>query len=372
MLRIRVLFSFVVAVVAAQPLVGQSAPGSGAGVSSPPVLGIPAVPAGGAAEMERDVASYGTVGAAGAVSMVDSRGGAVAPGVGRGISGALRVVIAPPGERLDPSHLPVWPGRWEEGHRWAAVHAPAGPAVLGEPTVEEDEASHDLVPGEIRTPVEPGVWRLRDADVGEVFVITQTPASGQRGTHLNGYHIGIYPTAGSGRSDGYAPPSGFIEVTPQNRDLRISENFTLGEFVTKDQFDVWPKYVALDPRLLDKLELVLQELNAMGIRADRMHVMSGFRTPQYNGPGGDGRAALSRHMWGDAADVWVDGLGDGRMDDLNGDGRVDHDDATVILRAVERVERRYPELIGGAGTYPGNEVRGPYIHIDVRGAHSRW
>ena len=42
--------------------------------------------------------------------------------------------------------------------------------------------------------------------------------------------------------------------------------------------------------------------------------MSGFRTPQYNKGGGNtgGRAGLSRHMYGDAADIFIDSNGDGR------------------------------------------------------------
>ena len=60
--------------------------------------------------------------------------------------------------------------------------------------------------------------------------------------------------AGSDRTDAYAPPEAFIEVTPENRDLPVSRHLTLAQFITKDQFSVWPKYVALDPRLLDKLE----------------------------------------------------------------------------------------------------------------------
>ena len=56
-----------------------------------------------------------------------------------------------------------------------------------------------------------------------------------------------------------------------------------------------------------------------------MQVMSGFRTPRYNHSGGNtaGRANLSRHMYGDAADVFVDNDRNGSMDDINGDGRVD-------------------------------------------------
>jgi len=44
----------------------------------------------------------------------------------------------------------------------------------------------------------------------------------------------------------------------------------------------------------------------------------------------------------------------------------------VIMRAVDRVERKFPELVGGAGTYPNAPTHGPYIHIDARGDFSRW
>jgi uncharacterized protein YcbK (DUF882 family) len=104
-----------------------------------------------------------------------------------------------------------------------------------------------------------------------------------------------------------------------------------------------------------------------------MVVMSGFRTPWYNRHGGHvgGRAELSRHMYGDAADVYIDN-GNGRMADLNHDGRVDSRDARVILRAVEEVEKEHPELSGGVGVYRSTRSHGPFAHIDVRGWRARW
>jgi len=111
-----------------------------------------------------------------------------------------------------------------------------------------------------------------------------------------------------------------------------------------------------------------------GVRVEHMQVMSGFRTPQYNqrGVGAGGRAQDSRHQYGDAADVFVDNDRDGRLDDLNGDGRVDTRDVQVMMAAVERVERRYPELVGGAGVYKATSAHGPFAHIDVRGKRARW
>jgi uncharacterized protein YcbK (DUF882 family) len=60
------------------------------------------------------------------------------------------------------------------------------------------------------------------------------------------------------------------------------------------------------------------------------------------------------------------------MSDLNGDGRVDTRDAGVLASAAERVEQRYPQLIGGIGIYKATDAHGPFVHIDVRGNRARW
>lgn len=285
-----------------------------------------------------------------------------------GRSGSLRVRIANPGEQLglrlslsgaDPTRVT---------YRWLPVHGTRGTRA---------DTEMPLAMG-VRAPLQAGVWRLRLRD-GErledlqtLEVVVRVPVDQKRNGALNGYRIGTYATEGSGRSDAYAPPPGFVEVTPENQHLRLSEHLRLGQFVTKNQFAVWPKYVALDLRLIDKLELVMQELRAMGIPAHRMAVMSGFRTPEYNGPGGDGRAQLSRHTFGDASDVWIDNDGDGYIDDLNGDGVRDASDATLMRIAADRVERRFAELVGGNGVYTSTAEHGPFIHIDVRGTPARW
>ena len=46
--------------------------------------------------------------------------------------------------------------------------------------------------------------------------------------------------------------------------------------------------------------------------------------------------------------------------------------AAAITAAVARVEQRYPELMGGLGTYAAMGPRGPFVHIDVRGTSARW
>ncbi len=278
----------------------------------------------------------------------------------RGLSGALRAVVVPPGESLQ-HHLSVR-DVLKEKLQWLLLGA--GTAT---PTADSDEG--------LQAPEQPGIWMLAPEDEeledGAPAVITPIHFDGSR-RHLNGYHIGRYPARKDGLSGRYAPPEFFIEVTPRNQDFAVSKHFRLRQFLTKDQFDVWPKYLVLDLRLVDKLELVLLELRAMGYPAKKLHVMSGFRTPQYNGPGGKGRAKFSRHTYGDAADVWLDDDGDGLMDDLDRNGRIDVEDARVLTQAVERVEERHPELVGGYGLYPANRAHGPFVHIDVRGTPARW
>ena len=191
---------------------------------------------------------------------------------------------------------------------------------------------------------------------------------------LNGYRLGYWPQEkGRLRSEAYKNPDGFIEVTPENEDTRVSEHFRLRDFVSHGQKEVWPKYVVLREPLLDKLELVIEDLNDHGVNAEGMRVRSGFRTPAHNlAVRGEGSARDSRHQFGDAADVFIDQVGNGKMSDLNGDGKVSFADVKMILDAVERVEARYPELVGGTGLYAYSGRSGPFAHIDVRGVRARW
>lgn len=208
----------------------------------------------------------------------------------------------------------------------------------------------------------------------QLSLITLLPFADKVNGKVGDYHIGRFPAEKRPpRSAAYENPDGFIEVTLENKDMPVSEHFRLGDFLTHDQKNVWPKYLVLREALVDKLELVLVELQRRGMDARRIRVMSGFRSPQYNQRGvGRGRATDSRHQYGDAADIIVDSNGDNRLDDLNRDGRVNSKDMRILAEAVESVERQYPELVGGLGLYRATSARGPFIHVDVRGQRVRW
>ncbi len=218
----------------------------------------------------------------------------------------------------------------------------------------------------------PGIRELDAGDERFTFV-TMAPWSRKLGTHLNGYHLGYWPGEMRSVSDQYENPDGFIEVTRENADTRLSTHFVLRDFITHDQQHVWPKYVVLREELLDKLELVLDALSSFGVATNHVVVLSGFRSPQYNTRGtGEGMARSSRHQFGDAADIIIDANRDGRMDDLDLDGRVTYADLNVLDRAVALTEHRYPELVGGLGLYHETGPSGPFAHIDVRGTRARW
>ena len=222
-------------------------------------------------------------------------------------------------------------------------------------------------------PPAPGVVSVHDSLTQKRFaLISLLPFSAKQGGRIGTYNVGYWPGERRG-SAAAEQPMGFVEVTVANQETHVSENFRLKDFLTHDQQRVWPKYLVLREELVEKLELVIHELRLLGVRDPKIVIMSGFRTPQYNARGlRRGRARESRHQYGDGADVFVDTDGNGRMDDLNRDGRVTKADAVVLANAFERVEQQYPDLLGGVAAYKATRAHGPFVHVDVRGERARW
>ena len=301
----------------------------------------------------------------------------------RGESGRLKAVVGERGALVVEESLPpgasVAYSSAVDSVNAASVDSAQRAASLG-----HIEGADSATAGDssrlVVAPEDEGVWTTAIRvgtvlkEVADFSVITLTPLSRRERGRIGLYYIGTWPTERGRRRAGYETPSGFIEVTQENQDTPVSDHFTLGDFLTKGQESVWPKYLVLDMRLVDKLELVLLDLEQHGYVTNGVQVMSGFRTPQYNVRGGDprGRASLSRHMYGDASDIFIDNDGNGWMDDLNRDGKVNIKDAEVIQAAVDRVEREHPNLVGGSGVYVATSGHGPFIHIDVRGYRARW
>jgi len=80
-------------------------------------------------------------------------------------------------------------------------------------------------------------------------------------------------------------------------------------------------------------------------------------------------------VFGGAADFYIDDHPkDGQMDDMNGDGKIDKQDARWLAAYVSDMSQRgeFGKRIGGIGVYGRNSAHGPFVHVDVRGSRARW
>jgi hypothetical protein len=214
---------------------------------------------------------------------------------------------------------------------------------------------------------------VRDSASGAAIVLNAfVMVSRPTGTSIDGFRVGRYEPRALRGDPAYARPEGLVEVTEENRGTFVAPHFTLGEFVSK-QPGGYPKYLVLRERLLLKLEMLLEEASRQGLPVTTFRIISGYRTPYYNRSIGN-ETRYSRHLYGDAADIYVDEDGDGVMDDLDGDGRADLGDARVLAGVVEQLSRSswYRPFEGGLGLYRGNRAHGPFLHVDVRGHRARW
>ena len=230
---------------------------------------------------------------------------------------------------------------------------------------------------ELTVPPQKGIYSLKVVCVGtnrqiHINIFSTVPGAFIKNEHLNGYRIGKYPGLLTGKPFVTKPPSHFIEVTEQNRNVSVSPHFKLDQFLC-NQESVYPKYLVLDEVLILKLEMILEEVNQRGYPADTFHIMSGYRTPYYNKA--IGNVAYSRHLWGKAADIFIDqNPVDNKMDDLNKDGIVDIKDAKLLYDIIDSLvdKKWYQKFLGGLGSYGSNSSHGPFVHIDSRGYKARW
>ncbi|MBI2796269.1 MAG: DUF882 domain-containing protein [Gemmatimonadetes bacterium] len=226
---------------------------------------------------------------------------------------------------------------------------------------------------DVVTPDRPGFYRLALVADGQrrmvngVTVGVLVPFEEKQGRTLNGYRMGTWRGE---RDRVHEVPSGFLEVRESDVDRPLTRHLRVSDFLTHDGQAQWPRYIAVDGRLLDKLELVLEVLEQaqgamrVGAGAPRfaIEVRSGFRTPYHNARV-PGSARDSRHQFGEAADVQVD---------VDRDGRFTLKDLRRVVKAIETVEREHPDLQGGLGLYTSRRHGAPYVHMDVRGDRVRW
>ena len=231
-------------------------------------------------------------------------------------------------------------------------------------------APRPLTSDKVLSPPKAGFYQLalmksgQQRQVEGLTMAVLVPFEEKEGAMLRGYRIGTYLAERvRGRQ---SPPTGFLEITPADVDLQITKHLRVGDFLNHDQVGVWPSYAAVNPKLLDKLELVIQEIarwhGDKAVADIEIDVHSGFRAPEHNRK--VRRAASdSQHQYGDAADVAID---------ANGDGKLTAIDSRMVGLAVEIVELKHPELVGGLGIYTTGHSSTNYVHIDVRGRRARW
>lgn len=280
-------------------------------------------------------------------------------------------LFALPGEDV-PFDLATYAGTVPRQLKRFQVESPAGVEV----TLGEDGRFSLIAPREVGIyPIgfheltEPGVPRPLPF---RVQLVVMRPASESVNGILNGYPIGIFPHDDSGQPWEFDTPRGFVEITEENRNTLLSDHLSLSDLECKLDAP-YPRYAAIRTGLLVKIEGLADEMLKRGLPGDAIKVLSGFRTPGYNREVGN-RTKHSRHIVGDAADIYIDRNGDNVMDDLNGDGRVNRKDAAFLLALVDEMDdsEEYGPLVGGASAYRSTGSHGPFIHVDTRGYPARW
>jgi len=301
----------------------------------------------------------------GEIAVVDDSTGplALASRNAFGRSGEVRVLFALPGEAVVyPMELRTDPT--EMAYAWIPFADTGSVQALPRESTRPLEARFEA-------PRTPGFYRLALVRGSERVVVdgpalsVLVPFAAKLGSTLNGYRIGTYLVERLGRRSEEEPaPPGFVEIDEDKLDVPLTKHLRLADFVSHDNQESWPRYAALDGRLLDKIELVVAEIGRLSGKGDDaafdLDVHSGFRTPLHNRR--VQRAARdSRHQYGDAADIAIDS---------NGDGRITFADTRLVARAVDVVEQEHPDLVGGMGLY--NRGGASYVHIDARGKRARW
>ncbi len=125
--------------------------------------------------------------------------------------------------------------------------------------------------------------------------------------------------------------------------MKVTEHFTMSEFMCKDGTDVPSRYQGNVAALCLSLEYL------RGLLASPVIIISGYRTKEYNTKCGG--AVKSQHLTASAADIRVPGY--------------TPDDVSQALEGLIS-SGKIPQ--GGIGVYPSQN----FVHYDVRLERARW
>jgi len=202
---------------------------------------------------------------------------------------------------------------------------------------------------------------------------------------LHGYTVGIYPDPESDsapvpvrtRPDAYTPPKFLIPVTAETARLHVSPHFRLGDFSPESERGK-RHFIALDPRLVNFLEGLVAQLDSEGMKGEAIRILRAYVPPyqrQLLARQGVPLVEFTRYQYGDSASIILDADRNRVMDDLNGDGAVDVQDAERLAELADAVQRKL-KTHGGIGIYAqfegDREPATPCIQVDLRGWRQRW
>lgn len=186
-------------------------------------------------------------------------------------------------------------------------NAPAGGDDTGRPDVDEEA-------GEVMDrPIPDGDWFGTEQDAPEPEEVGEVCYPGADGAGDTCLPVVAFDSAwGSDYAypeplDGsaaYAKPARFIDLSAADPGLDLAPNFVLDEFMQESK----GRYGLYQPHVVETLQAMR---SASG---GALYVNSGYRSPGYNASL-EGSATWSRHMYGDAVDMYsavlsLDQLGD--------------------------------------------------------------
>ena len=239
------------------------------------------------------------------------------------------------------------------------------------PTAVSDVETERLGPNSIAVyaPENAGFYSLvlsNNKTSKRLLVIVKKPFNANN-KQLNNYQIGLYPAPYKGYTQ-YSAPNGFIEIFEKDLSRQLTPHVQVKNVICK-QLSGFPKYLYVNNDGLMMLEELLTFVQNEGIKVSKFAFISGYRTPHYNRSIGNGKH--SRHQYGDAFDLYIDEDGDGRMDDLDGDGKLTVADVDVLYKVFEKFQKQ-SRYNGGIGRYKPASHHGGFVHIDNRGFTARW
>lgn len=127
--------------------------------------------------------------------------------------------------------------------------------------------------------------------------------------------------------------------------MTLTANFKLAEFKCRDGSEIPEELV---PRI-ELLAVQLQILRA--ILNTPIHIVSGYRSPEYNATLGSSKPT-SQHIQARAADIRAEGY-----------------DVEALGKICDELQESGRWIMGGIGVYPSPDN---FVHVDTRGTKARW